>query len=169
MCCLSCFRLLGELFLAMRADHQVITLPSFCSWWYCSWPRDGGQHHCLPPQCYDGQQISILNQIYHLKPAELKYTYIFLYFLGDEGLHTVDWNNPQVGCPHSAEKGRAAEKKGQWGPGTKTGAEWGAQTRRVGDWFNTACLCWIATSFIWLFYNNWLWYWKQVIYSCIRN
>lgn len=170
MCCLACCRLLGELFFAMRADHQVITLPSFCSWWYCSWPRDGGQHPCLPPQCDDGQwidmQTCIRKHSSDFKPAFLqpcirktvyirnslvleygsvswslkKQQHIFLYFLGDEGLHTVDWNNPQVGCPYPAEKGRAAEKKGQWGPGTKTGTEWSTQARRVGqpmgNWFN---------------------------------
>lgn len=43
--------------------------------------------------------------------------------LGDQGLHIGDWNNLQAGCPHPAEKGRAAEEKGQRGPGTETGTE----------------------------------------------
>lgn len=43
--------------------------------------------------------------------------------LGDQGLHIGDWNNLQAGCPHSAEKGGAAEEKGQRGPGTETGTE----------------------------------------------
>lgn len=53
--------------------------------------------------------------------------------LGDQGLHIGDWNNLQAGCPHPAEKGRAAEEKGQRGPGTETGTEWGAQTGQVGQ------------------------------------
>lgn len=54
-----CARLLGESFPTMRADHQIISPPSFCSWWICSWSRDDRQRQGLPPQCCDGQNTHL--------------------------------------------------------------------------------------------------------------
>lgn len=60
-CCLVCSWFHGELCFAMRAEQRVTTLPCPCSWWCCSWSRDGGQHGSLSPQCPDGQLISHTN------------------------------------------------------------------------------------------------------------
>lgn len=44
-------------------------------------------------------------------------------FAGDQGLHIGNWNNLQARCSDTAEKGRAAKKKGQWGLGTEKSSE----------------------------------------------
>lgn len=49
-------RLLGEPLPAMRADRQVNSPPSFCSWWICSWSRDDRQRQGFPPECCNGPQ-----------------------------------------------------------------------------------------------------------------
>lgn len=52
---MNCGRLVNEPHPAMRADHQVSSPPSFCSWWICSWSRDDRQRQGVPPECRDGQ------------------------------------------------------------------------------------------------------------------
>lgn len=97
--------------------------------------------------------ISKLQYKGHFSKLETSSLYVFSLILGplgDQGLHIGDWNNLQTGCPHPAEKGRAAEEKGQRGPGTETGTEWGAQTGQVGQKKKDAYFDCNATDFLYL-------------------
>lgn len=107
-----------------------------------------------------------------LKKTLSLYSLFGLCSLGDQGLHIGDWNNLQAGCPHPAEKGRAAEEKGQRGPGTETGTEWGAQTGQVGQ--NESCIfelqCSWSSSLARVTYaHGWYYYMPAILAAMLKS